>query len=51
MGPDRKHLTLHALDRERQAAPLGVDLEDLDPDLVARLDQLAWAFNMVLGEL
>src|SRR5215211_4673737 len=47
----RQHLTLDPLDREGEAAPLRVDLEDLDLDVVARLDDLARVLDVVLGEL
>src|SRR5215211_4201197 len=47
----RQHLALDPLDRQRQPAPLRVDLEDLDLDVVARLDDLARVLHVVLGEL
>ena len=37
LGATRQDLALDPLDREREPAALGVDLEDLDLDLVARL--------------
>src|SRR3954468_5066587 len=46
-----QHLALHPLDRQGEAAPLGVDLEDLDLHVVARLDDLARVLDVVLGEL
>ena len=49
--PDREHLALDALDRERQAPALGVDLEDLDADRVAWLDDLSGIVDVVLSEL
>src|SRR5581483_1974945 len=49
--PDREHLALDPLDRQRQAPALGVDLEDLDPHRVARLDDLARVLDVVLGQL
>src|SRR6185503_14130723 len=45
------HLALDPLDRERQAAALGVDLEDLDLHLVAGLDDLARVLDVLLCEL
>src|SRR4029077_3424974 len=47
----RQYLTLDALDRQRQPAALGVDLEHLDPDRVARLADLARVLDVVLSEL
>ena len=44
-------LALDALDAQRQAAALGVDLEDLDLDLVARRDDLARVLDVVRREL
>src|SRR4051794_25047697 len=46
-----QHLALHPLDRQGEATPLGVDLEDLDLHIVARLDDLARVLDVVLGEL
>ena len=46
-----EHLALDALDRQRQATALGVDLEDLHLHLVARLDDLARVLDVLLGEL
>src|SRR5215208_3845186 len=46
-----QHLALDPLDRERESAPLGVDLEDLDLHVVARLDDLARVLDVLLGEL
>src|SRR6185437_12461252 len=48
---DRKYLVLNALRRQRQAAALGVDLEDLHADLVARVDDLARALDVVRRQL
>src|SRR5204862_5501138 len=42
---------LDPLDAKRQPPPVGVDLEDLDLDVVARLDYLARVLDVVLGEL
>src|SRR6478735_5375357 len=47
----REDLVLDPLDRQRQATPLGVDLGDLDLDLIARLDDLARVLDVLLGEL
>src|SRR5215211_3298015 len=47
----RQHLTLDPLDREGEAAPLRVDLEDLDLDVVARLHDLARVLHVLLREL
>ena len=47
----RQDLVLDPLDREREAAPLGVDLEDLDLHVVAGLDDLARVLDVLLGEL
>src|SRR3712207_9039616 len=47
----REHLALDALDRQRQPAALGVDLEDLDLHLVARLDDLARVLDVLLRQL
>src|SRR4051795_9931061 len=47
----RQHLALDPLDRQGEAAPLGVDLEDLDLHVVARLDDLPRVLDVVLGEL
>ena len=47
----RQDLVLDALGRQRQAPALGVDLEDLDADLLARLDDLARVLDVVRGEL
>jgi hypothetical protein len=47
----REHLALDALDRQRQAAALRVDLQDLDLHLVAGLDDLARVLHVLLGEL
>src|SRR3954452_24804400 len=47
----RQHLALDPLDRQGEAGPLGVDLEDLDLHVVARLDDLARVLDVVLGEL
>ena len=44
-------LALDALDAQRQAAALGVDLEDLHLDLVARGDDLARVLDVVRREL
>ena len=44
-------LALDALDAQREPAALLVDLEDLHPDLVAGLDDLARVLDVVLGEL
>ena len=44
-------LALDALDRQRQPAALGVDLEDADLDVVARLDDLARVLDVVVGQL
>ena len=41
----------HALDAEGEAATLFVDLEDLHVQLRARLDDLAGALHVVVGEL
>src|ERR1019366_7636332 len=43
----RQDLILHALGRQRQAPALRVDLKDLDPDLIARADDLPRALHMV----
>src|SRR6185295_89609 len=51
LAPAGGHLAFDALDRQRQAAAPGVDLEDLDLDLVARLDDLARVLDMLLGQL
>src|SRR4029078_9013146 len=45
------HPVLDPLQREREAAPLGVDLEDADVDLVALRDDLARVLDVVLCEL
>src|SRR2546430_2410661 len=42
---------LDPLQRERKAAPLGVDLDDLHGDDVALRDDLARVLDMVRGEL
>src|SRR3954468_9959025 len=47
----RQHLTLDPLDREREAASLGVDLQDLDLHLVAGLHDLARVLDVLLSEL
>src|SRR4051812_15481772 len=47
----RQHLALDALDRQRQATAVGVDLEDLHAHVVARLDDLARVLDVVVGEL
>ena len=47
----RQDLALDALDRQRQAAALGVDLEDLHLHVVARLHDLARVLDVLLGEL
>ena len=47
----REHLALDALDAQRQAAALGVDLEDLDLDVVAGRDDLARVLDVVRREL
>ena len=47
----REDLVLDALDRQRQAAALGVDLEDLDLHVVAGLDDLARVLHVLLREL
>ena len=48
---DVLELVLHALDAEREAAALGVDLEDLHAHGLAGLDDLARVLHVVLGEL
>src|SRR5215210_6058304 len=49
----RLHLVglLDALEREREAAPVGVDLDDLDVDDIALGDDLARVLDVVLREL
>ncbi len=47
----RQDLVLDALGRQRQAPALGVDLEDLHADLIARMDDLARVLDVVAGEL
>src|ERR671929_103549 len=42
---------LDALEREREASPLGVDLDDLRLDEVALRDDLARVLDVVLREL
>ena len=51
LGAARQDLALDPLDREREPAALGVDLEDLDLDLVAGSDDLARVLDVLLGEL
>src|SRR5918997_226248 len=46
-----EHLALDALDAQRQAAALGVDLEDLHLDVVARRDDLARVLDVMRREL
>ncbi len=41
----------HALDAQRQAAALGVDLQDLDLDVLAGLDDLTRVLHVVVGQL
>src|ERR1035437_298192 len=48
---DGKDLVLDALGGERQAPALGVDLEDLHANLIARMDDLARALHMVGSKL
>ena len=48
---ERQAALADALDRERDAAALLVDLENLHADLLARLDDLAGGLDVVLGEL
>ena len=51
-GVAERHAALaDALDREGDAPALLVDLEDLDPDGLARLDDLARGLDVMLGEL
>jgi hypothetical protein len=47
----RQLLALDPLDRQRQAPALGVDLQDLHADLVARGDDLARVLHVVVGQL
>ena len=47
----RRLVAGHALDAQRQAAALGVDLEDLDLHVVAGLDDLARVLDVVVGQL
>ena len=44
-------MLLDLLDTERKSAPLLVDLEDLDVGRGARLDNLAGALDVMVGEL
>jgi len=44
-------LGLDALDREREPAPVGVDLDDLDRDVVALGDDLTRVLDVVRSEL
>ena len=46
-----EHLSLDALDAQREAAAGVVDLEDLDLELVAGTNDLGGALDVVLGEL
>src|SRR5207244_10844053 len=49
--PQGQLLVLHALGAQAEAAALGVDLQDLDPDDVALADHLARVLHVVLREL
>ena len=49
--PDVRQLLLHPLDAQREAAALGVDLEDLHAHVLARLDDLARVLHVVVGQL
>ena len=51
LGRRRRALALDALQRQRQAAALGVDLDDLRLHLVALRDDLARVLDVVLREL
>ena len=42
---------LEALEAQRQTTPLGVDLDDLDVDFLARTHDLGGIFHVVLGQL
>src|SRR5690242_19275929 len=51
LGPLGHAAALDPLEREREAAPLGVHLDDLGLDRVALRDDLARVLDVVLGEL
>src|SRR5690349_10909294 len=51
LGPLGHPAALDPLEREREAAPLGVHLDDLGLDRVALRDDLARVLDVVLGEL
>src|SRR5919198_5426478 len=51
LARDRKDLALDALGRERQAPAFGVDLQHLDADLVAGVDDLPGVLDVVRREL
>ena len=50
-GLDVRQLFGHALDAEREAAALGVDLEDLHAHVLPRLEDLARVLDVVVGQL
>src|SRR5436190_19045587 len=50
-GTQRQDLVLDALRRQRQAAALGVDLEDLHADHVALIHDFTWVLHVVVREL